>query len=245
MTTSRPLVTGATTLTLRNADLVRLNRQATIAGLLAGLAHEMNNSLQVIGGSIELLTDREDLSAGAVQRMKRIGEQAERAAAAVRAVLAYARHPGDVSGTPDVALVTEQMVALRRYSLGRAGIAIAIEHDGDRPFRVRGDERLLQQAVLNLIVNAEEALAGSPDRRLRMTLSHASGMVRLAVADTGPGIAAEIRPRIFEPFFTTRPDAGAPGLGLPATQLIAEAHGGRLTLAEGATGATFVLELPE
>jgi C4-dicarboxylate-specific signal transduction histidine kinase len=119
------------------------------------------------------------------------------------------------------------------------------QRDPDVRFRAFGDERQIQQALINLLVNAEEALAGQAERQLRITLSRAAGRLQLAIADSGPGVAVELRERIFEPFFTTRGSDRAIGLGLTVSAALAAAHGGRVSLADGGPGATFVLELPE
>ena len=109
---------------------------------------------------------------------------------------------------------------------------------------MRGDERQLAQALLNLVMNAEEALAGHSDRRLRIALAPADNAIQVHVEDSGPGVAADVRPRIFEPFFTTRSSDRAVGLGLPVSQALVQAHGGNLWLSSNAPGATFVMELP-
>jgi C4-dicarboxylate-specific signal transduction histidine kinase len=110
---------------------------------------------------------------------------------------------------------------------------------------VRGSARELRQAVLNLLANAQEALADAPARALRVHLARTAGTIRLTVADTGPGVAADIRERIFEPFYTTRAAKGALGLGLTVAVHTAAAHGGRLLLERERPGASFVLELPD
>jgi signal transduction histidine kinase len=110
---------------------------------------------------------------------------------------------------------------------------------------VRGNARDLEQAVLNLLANAQEAIAGADTRELHIGITRIAGRVRLSVIDTGPGVPAELRQRIFEPFFTTHPATGAIGLGLTVAAHTAAAHGGRLSLVEEGPGATFALDLPE
>jgi CheY-like chemotaxis protein len=111
---------------------------------------------------------------------------------------------------------------------------------------VRGDAQQLEQVVLNLLLNAEQALAkGSDDPRITIGLSAAGGIVRLVVADTGPGISPENLPRIFEPFFTTKPIGQGTGLGLSICYRIVEAHAGRIWAESGpGGGATLIMELP-
>ena len=110
-----------------------------------------------------------------------------------------------------------------------------------------GSAGQLLQVLMNLIQNAADACAGSPQGRLRIALEHAAGetMVRLRFSDNGPGVAPEHLARVFDPFFTTKPVGKGTGLGLAISYGIVERHGGRLTAdspAEG--GARFTLALP-
>jgi CheY-like chemotaxis protein len=110
---------------------------------------------------------------------------------------------------------------------------------------VRGDASQLEQVLLNLVLNAEQALAGSPEGRIAVRLHAYEGRVRVAVADTGPGIPADVLPRIFEPFFSTKAVGQGTGLGLSICYSIVQSHGGRLTAdSRPGLGATFVVDLP-
>jgi C4-dicarboxylate-specific signal transduction histidine kinase len=226
-------------------QLARINRLTIVARFVSGLAHEMNNSLQVIGGLVELLVDRGDLPAEAAVRVGKIGAQAERASTAIRHVLAFVRDPGGDQRALDLGAIVESALALRQYQLSRAGIAVAWPRQAGERLPVRGDERQLRQLVLNLLVNAEEALAGAPERRIDIAASRDNGQVRLAIHDTGPGVSPELGEGIFEPFVSTRSSEQAVGLGLTVGAAIAAAHAGVLRLdARAPRGARFVLELP-
>jgi two-component system NtrC family sensor kinase len=226
-------------------QLARMNRMATIARLVAGLAHELNNSLQIIGGTVELMTDRTDLPQDVLARLQRIGGQSEKATVTIRQVLGYCREATSGTALVDVGGTIRQVVALRQYPIHRAGITLKVDGlDGGPVPKVRADERTLAQAVLNLVVNAEEALVGQPAREIRIAVTREGAGVRIGVADSGPGVAPEHREQIFEPFFTTRSTERAVGLGLPVSRAIVERAGGRLTLADASPGATFVIELP-
>jgi two-component system C4-dicarboxylate transport sensor histidine kinase DctB len=198
-----------------------------------------------MGGLAELLADRADIPADAAARIQRIGGQADRASGVIRQVLAFVRDPGGDGGAVDVGVVVERALALRRYQLGRAGVAVAWDRQPREHYRVSGQERALEQVVLNLLVNAEEALDGQAERRVSLTLARLAGRVQLAVSDTGPGVPPELKERIFEPFFTTRSSPRTVGLGLTVGSAIAAALGGGLTLGGPGPGATFVLDLPE
>src|SRR6185369_4706190 len=110
---------------------------------------------------------------------------------------------------------------------------------------VLGDAGQIEQVVLNLVVNAEQAVATVSAPRIAVSLSVHDSRVRLSVADTGPGIPADILSRIFEPFFSTKAPNQNAGLGLPVAYSIVQHHGGRLLVESTAGwGATFVVELP-
>jgi len=162
----------------------------------------------------------------------------------IRQVLAYTRETTAEPVAVDLAAVVDRALALRRYQLGRAGIAVDVTRSPGNAFVVMGEKRQLQQLVLNLLLNAEQALARQPQRVLRLALERHGARVRLVVADSGAGVPAELRDRIFEPFFTTSQSERTVGLGLTVSRAIAASHGGTLLLEERGPGATFVLELP-
>jgi C4-dicarboxylate-specific signal transduction histidine kinase len=229
---------------LSPARLAQINRLATAARMVAGLAHELNNSLQVVSGLVELLSDRADIPADATGRIQRIGGQAEKATTAIRQVLGYTREFGPATTTVNLASAVEQALALRRYHLGRAGIAVTVDAP-PVPVAVAGDDRSVLQVLLNLAINAEDALAQHPVRELRVAIERDGSRARVVVRDTGHGVPADIRERIFEPFFTTRTGERALGLGLPVAQVIAASLGGQVALGASGPGATdFVLDLP-
>ena len=232
------------TFPLTPEQLRQVNRLALEARFVSGMAHELNNSMQVMSGLVELLVDRPDLPDEVRSRLQKIGGQIDRASAVVRQVLTYTRDEGRAPGLLDMGALVDRAIALRRYRLGRAGIEVLWDPEAVRGCFVRGDDRQLQQAVLNLLVNAEEALTGAAERRLRVSIETAPPNVRVTVSDTGPGVPPELRDRVFEPFFSTRLSDRNVGLGLTASANIAAAHDGRLSLEDRRAGATFVLELP-
>jgi signal transduction histidine kinase len=224
--------------------LVTLNRASTVAGLLAGLAHEVNNALLVISGTAELLEERPDLPEAVTKGMVRIRSQCARAAGVISDVLAFAKADPQVRGRVNLREAAAAGLALRSWKMGRAGLKVAFTAPEDRAFIVLGNRVLLQQAVLNLLGNAEQALAGVPGGLIRVELTEEQGRGVLRVADSGAGVPADQRTRVFEPFVTTRPGGEFTGLGLPAARRIAEMHGGTLDLEDAPAGGSFVLNLP-
>ncbi len=228
---------------LDSGQLLQINRLATAARMVAGLAHELNNVLQVVGGLVELLDDRA-LPPDAQARIQKIGAQVDKATGVIRQVLTYTREAGRQTGSVELGALAEQALALRRYNIGRAGISATIDA-ATTPVHVVGDSRALLQVLVNLLVNAEEALADQPERRLRIAVERDVGAIRVVVGDTGHGVPVAISGRIFEPFFTTRTGGRAVGLGLPVARELASQSGGQLTLQDPGPGTTaFVVTWP-
>ena len=229
---------------LRADDLITLNRSATVARLLAGVVHEVNNALQVISGTTELLQDSPGLSEPVVKGLQRIHAQNTRAASAMAEVMAFSRQKSDARGLVNTRDVVTRSIALRSYAIGRARLTIAQHVPPESRFSVDGSAPLLQQALLNLIVNAEQALAGRPGGAITVDVERQDGWVLLRVSDDGPGVDPAVATRMFEPFVTTRSRDEASGLGLTVARAIAEIHAGSLTHEPCAQGAAFVLKLP-
>jgi signal transduction histidine kinase len=225
-------------------DLLTLNRAATVARLLAGVAHEVNNALQVIGGTTELLQVTPGLPAAVADGLQRIAVQTARAATAIQDVMVFARQRVDATGRTNLREVANRSVALRAFAIGRARLTIAVDVVSTGQFLVTGHDTLLQLAVLNLIVNAEQALAGQKGGAIRVELEESPGYVVLRVSDNGPGVEGAAAENLFESFFTTRPREEASGLGLAVARLVAEQCGGTLVLEPSDAGARFALRLP-
>jgi signal transduction histidine kinase len=149
--------------------------------------------------------------------------------------------------------IIQQIITLRETQLAILSIRLETEFGADVP-PVQGDSHQLQQVLLNLILNAEQAILGSGvgGRRsgncIRVSTSARlegdRAWVVAQVVDNGPGIPAEVLPRIFEPFFTTKKVGEGAGLGLSVSYGIVEEHGGRLSVESGPGRSVFTLELP-
>jgi signal transduction histidine kinase len=225
-------------------DLVTLNRSATVARLVAGVFHELNNSLQVIGGLAELLQDTPGIPLSVADGLRRIHEQNAKAGSAIADVMAFSRQKTDMRGRVNMRELTTRAVGLRAFAISRARLTMVYQPPMTGVVTVQGSTNLLLQAVLNLIVNAEQALAGQQGGTIRVELELPAGYVVVRVADNGPGIDPAVAERLFEPFATTRSRDESSGLGLPVARQIAEQHGGTLTLESATPGASFALRLP-
>jgi two-component system, NtrC family, sensor kinase len=228
----------------RVAEQLRQSEKLVALGeLVAGVAHEVNNPLTGISAFAQLLQE-ERLTPDQLEAAQMIKHEADRAVSVIRDLLTFARKTGPRSVPIDMNSLIEQTMRLRTYGLRTAGIEMKQDLSPSLP-RVRGDDRQLQQVLLNLVVNAEHAVANCARRIITLRTSTAAGRVVVEVSDTGQGMSVEIQKRIFEPFFTTKPEGAGTGLGLSVSFGIVQTHGGMLTVhsAPGA-GATFRLTLP-
>ena len=225
--------------------LQQAERLSAVGELVSGVAHELNNPLTVIRGYAQLLQGREE-ARWASRELGAITEHAERAACIVRGLLTFAREHPPAYQEVDLNAVLQSVLDMRGRQLVTSGIRVVLELAPDLP-RIWGDPYQLQQVFLNVLLNAEQALAETGrggEVRLRTTLE-ADGSVLAIVQDDGPGIRADIADQIFDPFFTTKGDHQGTGLGLSICYGIVNAHGGRIWAesTEG-HGATFYVSLP-
>jgi two-component system NtrC family sensor kinase len=225
--------------------LVALNRSATTARLLSGVIHEVNNALQVISGTVELLQTRPDVPPSINPALERLSKQTARAAAVLAEVLVFTRGSVADVGRINMREVAEHSLALRAFSIKRAGLTSKLVAAEDARFNVSGNRSQVQQALLNLIVNAEQSLAGTKGGEVVVELEASDGWVTARVVDQGPGVPPDTKARAFEAFVSTRNPWEGAGLGLWAARSIAEAHGGSVTMEDRPTGAAFALRLPE
>jgi CheY-like chemotaxis protein len=217
-----------------------------MGSLLAGVAHELNNPLTVILGQTELLLG--SCPQGPIaERADRLYKAAERCARIVKNFLALARQHPPERQQVQLNQVAREAVELLAYLLRVDNVEIIWDLTDQLP-QIWADSHMLYQVVTNLIANAQQAMHNDPShRRLTITtrVEASSESVILMVADTGPGIPAEIQPRIFEPFFTTKPPGQGTGLGLSLCQGIIGSHGGTMSVeSQPGRGATFIVELP-
>ncbi len=228
--------------------LRRAERLASIGTLLGGVAHELNNPLSAVLGFTELLLmqerpreEREDLET--------IRREAERMAKIVTDLRLLARgtqeEPEGRRERVDLNDVVQHVLRTRAYSLRTRNVEVRAELAPDLP-PVLADRGQMEQVVLNLVVNAEQALtagtgAGVLTVRTRATATGAA----LEVADNGPGIAASHLERVFDPFFTTKAPGEGTGLGLSLAHTIVSEHGGQIRVdSRPGEGAAFHVDLP-
>lgn len=227
---------------LRN-QLTHSERLAAAGQLVSGVAHELNNPLQSIIGFTELLIESERRQ-GPKADLEHVRTEAHRAAKIVRNLLAFVRRSSVERAAVSVNALVQSTVDLRRYELATSNIELE-EHYADHLPSVDVNQEEIQQVLLNLILNAEQAIHQVRDSG-RLTIRTAAtpeGLV-VEVQDDGPGVPSATGARIFEPFFSTKDVGKGTGLGLSIALGIAQAHGGTLTLVPSSAGACFRLTLP-
>jgi signal transduction histidine kinase len=230
------------------AERVRsLDRLASLGEATAEIAHQIRNPLSGVVGFAGLL--RRSLAARlapgdeALRYLEKVLDGAARADSVVAGTLALARR-APLSLTPVLAGALLREAALEAAAesedLARRAIRVDAPAEGSGP-EVLADREQLKQALLNLARNAIEAMAQTGGV-LRLRAGRARGGVRLRVADTGPGVAADVRDRLFRPFVTAR--EGGTGLGLAFARKVVELHGGTIALEDVGRGASFRIDLP-
>jgi len=218
---------------------------AALGSLLAGVAHELNNPLSVVVARAIML-EEQGHPATKTAALK-IRTAAERCARIVRTFLAMARQQPPERGPVSVNEVIGAALDMTAYAVRTSNIEVAVDLGEDIP-TILADPDQLHQVVINLVVNAQQVLQDRPGpRRIRVAsrFDAEAGVIRIAVADNGPGIPGHLRARVFEPYFTTKPTGMGTGVGLAVSHGIVEAHGGTLALdCPEMGGAVFTITLP-
>jgi two-component system, NtrC family, sensor kinase len=228
----------------RMAEQLRQSEKlAALGELVAGVAHEVNNPLTGISAFAQLLLE-DNLSGEQKESVTLMKREADRAVSVIRDLLAFARKTGPRSVIVDMNDLLEQTLRLRIYGMRSAGVTLETHLDPALA-PARGDDRQLQQVLLNLIVNAEHAMAGTAIRQLGVVTRNEGSRVVVEIRDTGTGMTPDVQKRIFEPFFTTKPEGTGTGLGLSVSYGIMQSHAGSLSAQSTVgVGSTFRISLP-
>jgi signal transduction histidine kinase len=250
---SREVNRMAESLAARERQLIDAERLAAVGTLAAGVAHEVNNPLQYMllrtraaSRSVADLASAPASGAEARQRLAEVAEDHEAIVGGIQQIRRITKGLRLVSRAPngertaeDVNPIVESVVAIAASKLG-PNVEVATDLRARRRAWVNAGE--IGQVVLNLIINAADAVRDEPKGALRLRTRDDGDGIAIEVEDSGPGIPPEIEGRIFLPFFTTKPQGT--GLGLPTARKIVEAHGGTIGFRSGPGGTRFTVSLP-
>jgi PAS domain S-box-containing protein len=230
------------------SELAHVARLTALSTLTASIAHEVNQPIAGIvtnaSTSVRMLTADPPNIEGALETARRTIRDGNRASEVVSRLRALFSRGSTATEDVNLNQAAQEVVALSLGELRRNGISIRTELAKDLP-PVTGDRVQLQQVILNLLLNACDAIGavkGGPRQVVIATGYDGSGGVRLSVRDTGSGIAPEVAARLFEAFYTTK--AGGMGIGLSVSRSIVEHHGGRIWAETNEGGATFSFLIP-
>ncbi|CUW40165.1 putative sensor histidine kinase with a PAS domain [Magnetospirillum sp. XM-1] len=253
------------------AQLIQQEKMASLGRLIAGVAHELNNPISFVYGNVHALSkystrissylDAIHGGCGEAERealrqtlridatladlpglMEGTAEGAQRVADIVRSLKRLSFSAGGKAEVFDLAEIVAK--AVQWSASGKKGLA-AIDLDLPESLNVRGNPGQLHQVIVNLIENAQDAVAPRADGRIRVTAKAEAGGVTLVIEDNGPGISPDIASKVFDPFFTTKPVGKGTGLGLWISYGIIRDHGGTLDAGTSPLGgAQFIIGLP-
>ncbi len=227
-------------------QLLQAEKMAALGQTISGVAHELNNPLATILSWAERLSERA-LEPSVRRGVETILSESERAARIVRSLLTFARKRQTTRAMVDVNQVVRETLALRAYEQRVTNIAVIVALATGLP-HVFADGQQVQQVLLNLIINAEQAMLSANGRGVLVVRTwhdpHDESVI-LEINDDGPGVPDDLQPKIFDPFFTTKGVGQGTGLGLTVAYAIVQEHGGRIRLeSHPSAGASFYVELP-
>ena len=232
----------------KQEQLVQAGKLATLGELTTGVAHELNNPLNNIGLFIGNATDQLRIGLSDPDRieheLEKAMEQVRKATSIISHLRTFGRAAPVSVETVDVDEVIERSLSLMQEQLRLRGIEVELDLCADELI-VLGNAIQLEQVFINLLTNARDALEEAAEKTIRIATASDGKEIRVAFADTGCGIAADVEQRIFDPFFTTKEVGTGTGLGLSITYSIVKEHGGEITVSgEPGGGARFVITLP-
>lgn len=223
-------------------QMASMQRLEAVGQLAAGITHDFNNVLTAIFGQVHLLRRLVEGSNKANEALDQVTQAAKQAEAITRGLLAFARPAAPERRVVRLGEIVSKTAELIRPALSAA---ITLRVDADAPSLVSVDPIQIQQVLMNLMINARDAMPGGGTLSVRVWEDRGADEVRFEVSDTGEGMTPEVLARLYDPFFTTKPAGQGTGLGLPVAKRIIENHGGRIdVVSEQGKGATFAVSLP-
>jgi two-component system NtrC family sensor kinase len=204
------------------------NKLASIGELASGVAHELNNPLTTVMGYAQLLIESKDVPEHIKSDLDKVYQESQRAARIVQNLLSFARRRRPEKTYFDINNLVQKTLDLRSYELKVNNISLFVNLKPDMP-EITADYHQIQQVILNILINAEQALTEMRRRgKITLTTSAVKDRIRINIADNGPGISESNIDKIFDPFFTTKELGKGTGLGLSVCHGIVTAHGGKI-----------------
>jgi two-component system NtrC family sensor kinase len=228
-------------------QLLQAEKMAALGQTISGVAHELNNPLATILTWAERLSEKISEESPLRQSVETILSESDRAARIVRNLLTFARKRQTTRAMVDVNQVVRETLALRAYEQRVSNVNVIDALAAGLP-QVFADGHQIQQVLLNLVINAEQAMLSANGRGVLVVRTWHDAQqesVILEINDDGPGVPDDLQPKIFDPFFTTKEVGKGTGLGLTVAYAIVQEHGGRIRLeSRPSSGASFYVELP-
>ena len=218
-------------------------KMAELGKISAGVVHELNAPLSVIISASQMIMREEGVPEVVQEMIARISSEAQRLSHMTKGLLNFSSHDETI-GEVDLNLTVEFILNFLNYEAARRGVVVLRQFDYTLPV-IRLDANLLKQILLNIIMNALQAMENGGGKIQVKTASAGSDNVCFVIADNGPGIPAETIDRIFDRYFTTKKPGEGTGLGLFVTKSLIENMGGEITVASSSGGGTtFTVTLP-
>jgi signal transduction histidine kinase len=225
-------------------QLIQSEKMAAFGQLGAGIAHEVKNPLAGILGYAQLSLRKAEKGSSIYTNLELIEKETKRCKTIIENLMKFARQEKAIFEPANINRVVEDAIAIVDHQLSINQVKIVKNLAPDLPM-IMASANQIQQVLMNLMINAQQALDGEPGRVGIMTSNRQGKWVEIIVKDTGPGMSDEVKAHIFEPFFTTKPAGKGTGLGMSVSYGIIRDHQGEIrVVSEPGKGATFIIILP-
>lgn len=239
---SRKMASDIDQLRNLNERLIRTEKLAAMGTLAAGVAHEVNNPLASISSLIQMLKRADGLGTDSTEKLQLISTQIERIKRVTKDMMEFGRVRPGAKTNIDINIIVEKALRLATFDESFKSMDLQLQLEADMPF-VHADADQMQQVVLNLLLNARDAV--SNHGMIRIRTSRFENSICIEVADSGMGIKLEDLKMIFDPFYSTKSTGLGTGLGLAVCYGIVTAHGGTIEAeSEPGTNTRFIVTLP-
>ncbi len=227
---------------LHQRELERVQKMATLGELAAAMAHEIRNPLAGIASAVKIIRGGLEKDDPKAEIFNEINYQTVRLEKIVSNLLQFARTSSPQLSFFDIHEIIDKILNLFLYQIQNQGIDVEKEFQSSLP-HIYADPEQIQQVLMNIVLNAIQAMPEGGRLRFKTLFQAEDGMVQLAIGDTGIGISEEIIPKIFKPFYTTK--AKGAGLGLAIVEKITQEHKGKVSISsKGGMGTTVEISLP-